>query len=108
MAPAGTSPNTDRRARPVALLLWQTELQQSGLPFAIRCLAARWRLPERSDPIATDEAVAAAVASAVARAAGIKRALNETAAMYGTDPPLVTLTERALTAGLGIDPARGW
>ena len=93
---------------PVALLLWQTELQQSGLPFAIRCLAARWRLPERSDPIATDEAVAAAVASAVARAAGIKRALNDTAAMYGTDPPLVSLTERALTAGLGIDRARGW
>lgn len=93
---------------PVALLLWQTELQQAGLPFAIRCLAGRWRLPERSDPIATNEAMAAAVASAEARAAGIKRALNETAAMYGTDPPLVTLTERALTAGLGIDPARGW
>lgn len=93
---------------PLALLLWQTELQQSGLPFAIRCLAVRWRLPERSDHIATDEAVAAAVTSAAARAAGIKRALNETAAMYGTDPLLVTPTERALKAGLGIDPVRGW
>jgi len=71
---------------PVSLLLWRTELVDYGLPFAIRCLATWWRLKDEGDPIATNEAVAAAVARAVARAARIKRTLNESATMYGTDP----------------------
>jgi hypothetical protein len=93
---------------PVASLLWRTGLHQYGLPFAIRCLAVWWRLPERCDPIPADEAVAAAVASAVARAAGIKPAPNETAARPKTGRLLITLTEQALEAGLRIDPGRGW
>jgi hypothetical protein len=93
---------------PVASLLWRTGLHQHGLPFAIRCLAVWWRLPERRDPGPTDEAVAALVSSAVARAAGIKRTRSETAAGSEAGRMLMTLTEQALEAGLQIDPRRGW
>jgi hypothetical protein len=93
---------------PVASLLWRTELTQYGLPLAIRSLATWWRLKDQGDPVATDEAVAAAVARAVTRAAGSKRTLDDTATMYGTDPALVTLVERALKAELHLDPERGW
>ena len=93
---------------PVASLLWRTGLHQHGLPFAVRCLAVWWRLPDRCDPVPTDEAVAGLVASAVARAAGIKRTRSETAAGSDAGQLLTTLTERALEAGLRIDPGRGW
>ena len=93
---------------PVALLLWRTGLHQHGLPFAIRCLAVWWRLPDRCDPVPTDEAVAGLVASAVARAAGIKRTRSETAAGSGAGRLLTTVTEQAVEAELRIDPGRGW
>jgi hypothetical protein len=93
---------------PVASLLWRTGLNQHGLPFAIRCLAAWWRLPDRCDPGPTDEAVAALVASAVARAAGIKRTRSDTTAGSEAGRVLTTLTEQALEAGLRIDRGRGW
>jgi hypothetical protein len=93
---------------PVASLLWRTGLRQHGMPFAIRCLAVWWRLPDRCDPGPTDEAVAALVAGAVARAAGITRTQSETAARSEAGRRLMTLTEQALGAGLRIDPGRGW
>ncbi|MBV9414454.1 MAG: hypothetical protein JO363_05700 [Solirubrobacterales bacterium] len=93
---------------PVALLLWRAGLHRHGMPFAIRCLAVWWRLPDRCDPAPSDEAVAGLVASAVARAAGITRARSETAAGSEAGRVLTTLTEQALEAGLRIDPERGW
>jgi hypothetical protein len=93
---------------PVASLLWRTGLHQHGLPFAIRCLAVWWRLPDRRDPGSTDEAVAALVSSAVARAAGIKRTRSESRVGSNAGRLLTTLTKQALEAGLRIDPERGW
>ena len=93
---------------PVASLLWRTALHQHGLPFAVRCLTVWWRLSDRFDPVPTDEAVADLVASAVARAAGIKRTRSESAPRSEAGRRLATLTEQALEAGLRIDPGRGW
>jgi hypothetical protein len=93
---------------PVASLLWRTELENFGLPFAVRCLAAWWRLPHRADPLESHEAVAAAVSRAVTCAGRIKRTLQDAACLYRTEPRLLTLTEHALKDDLRLDPARGW
>jgi hypothetical protein len=91
----------------VGALLWRNELRHYGLPFAIRCLAAWWRVPETIDQPSPPEAVAAAVAKAVARAGRIRRTLDESAELYGTNPLLVTQAERAVKPQLRLDPRRG-
>jgi hypothetical protein len=93
---------------PVASRLWQAELERSGMPFAIRCLATWWRIRPKVNPRFPDEAVAATVASAVARCAGVKRSSAESAAIYGADALLVALTSSALRSELQLDPGRGW
>jgi hypothetical protein len=45
---------------------------------------------------------------AVARAAGIKRTLGDTATTYGNDPLRVTLIEHGMKAELRLYPGRGW
>ncbi|MDQ3607896.1 MAG: hypothetical protein M3459_03215, partial [Actinomycetota bacterium] len=58
----------------VAAALWEVELASHGLPVAIRCLAAWWRVRESVDEAHAEStlaaAAAAAVAGAVAHAAG--------------------------------------
>jgi hypothetical protein len=93
---------------PVASQLWHVELEQSGLPFAIRCLATWWRLKDRVDSPAPDEAVAATVASAVGRATGARRASKDVAPLYQTDPRLMASTAHALKDELRLNPERGW
>lgn len=93
----------------VASALWQTEVERFGLPFAIRCLATWWRIRPLIDPSMGDTALAATVATALARAAGVTRNVRaETAAIYGADPTLVTTTARKLQTLLQLDPRRGW
>jgi hypothetical protein len=93
---------------PVSCRLWHTELEQSGLPFAIRCLATWWRVQGTSDPASPGAAVAAAVASAVARAAGIRRTRAATATTYNTDLTLLESVEHKLDTELRLDRLRGW
>ncbi len=94
---------------PVASALWQTEVERFGLPFAVRCIATWWRIGPVIDPSAGDAALAAAVATAVARAAGVTRNVRaETASIYGVDASLVTTTSRKLQTLLQLDPRRGW
>jgi hypothetical protein len=92
----------------VSSQLWHVELEQSGLPFAIRCLATWWRLKDRVDSPSPAEALAATVASAVARATGTRRTGNKGATLYRTDPLLVSLTAHTLRDELRLDPERGW
>ena len=94
---------------PVASVLWRIEVERFGLPFALRCLATWWRIRPGIDPSVGDPALAATVATAVARAAGVTRTVKAaTAAIYGADPTLVTATARKLQAQLQLDPRRGW
>ena len=93
---------------PVAATLWHAELEHSGLPFAVRCLATRWRVQGKADPAAPGSAVAAAIASAVARAAGMRRTRAATATIYETDLTLVASVEHELKAELRLDRRRGW
>jgi hypothetical protein len=93
---------------PVSSQLWHIEVEQSGLPFAIRCLATWWRLKDRIDSPSPDEAVAATVASAVARATGTRRTSDDVVATYRTDPRVMALTAHALQDELRLDPSRGW
>jgi hypothetical protein len=93
---------------PVAAVLWETELVDAGLPFAARCLATWWRLRDAAIPDEPPAAFAAAVAVAVARAAGMRRAPAEAAARYETTAVAVDRVTGALGAGLRLDRARGW
>jgi hypothetical protein len=93
---------------PVAIVLWSTELRESGLPFAVRCLAIWWRIQDRADPSWPHAAVAAAIAIAAGRAAGYRRPRAAVATTYNTDLTLVQPMEHELTAELRLDPARGW
>jgi hypothetical protein len=93
---------------PVASTLWSTELRQSGLPFAVRCLATWWRFQDKANPSFPRAAVAAAVVIATGRAAGIRRARAATATTYDTDLASVKSVEHQLTAELSLDRARGW
>ncbi len=93
---------------PVAATLWDTELAPCGLPFVIRCLATWWRVAVQADPGSAPEALAAAVALAVVRAAGKRRSRAETAAIYRADLLAVEGAEQALGAGLRLDRPRGW
>jgi hypothetical protein len=105
----GEAPSPMVELDPVASALWQTEVERFGLPFAIRCLATWWRIRPVIDPSVGDAALAATVATAVARAAGVTRNLRaETAVIYGADSTLVTTTGRKLQALLQLDPRRGW
>lgn len=93
---------------PVALRLWRVELERSGLPFAIRCLAAWWRIQPKFDGDGTfpDAAVAAAVAAALARHARSRRASNLSGTIYGAEAAIVALLEASVHKHL--DPGRGW
>jgi hypothetical protein len=93
---------------PVASTLWDTELEDSGLPFAIRCLATWWRVEGSPDPSSPSGAVAAAIACAVARAAGVRRMRARTATIYETDLASVVSVEEELKAELRLDGGRGW
>jgi hypothetical protein len=93
---------------PVAAMLWSTELRQSGLPFAVRCLATWWRVQDKADPSSPRAAVAAAVAIAAGRAARMRRARAATATTYDTNLTLIKSVEHELTAELRLDRARGW
>jgi hypothetical protein len=93
---------------PVSCALWIAELRESGLPFAVRCLATWWRVQGSADPTAPPRAVAAAVASAVARAAGLRLRRAKTAATYETDLTLIESVEDELKAELLLDRGRGW
>jgi hypothetical protein len=93
---------------PVAWTLWRTELGESGLPFTVRCLATWWRVHGRADPSMPAGASAAAVASAVARAAGMRRTRSETATTYATEIEIVASVADELSAELRLNRARGW
>ncbi|MGH2949733.1 MAG: hypothetical protein ACRDPC_26320, partial [Solirubrobacteraceae bacterium] len=94
---------------PVAAALWRVEPARSGMPIAVRCLATWWRVQSGVDPSHEPGAVAAAVAGAVARAAGMRRRREETARSYGTHFEGV---ERVVVGDLGdrlrLDRLRGW
>jgi hypothetical protein len=94
---------------PVASVLWWTEVERFGVPFALRCLATWWRIRPAIAASVDNAALAATVASAVARAAGVTRTVRaETAAIYGVDARLITTTARKLQDQLQLDPRRGW
>jgi hypothetical protein len=93
---------------PVARALWRSELGESGLPFTLRCLATWWRVQSRADPSMPPGASAAAVASAVARAAGMRRTRSETATTYATGIEIVASVADELGAELRLGRARGW
>jgi hypothetical protein len=104
----GGAPAATVELDPASSTLWHTELEQTGLPFAVRCLATWWRMQGNDDRASPPGATAAAVASAVARAAGIRRTRAATATTYETDLALVESVEHRLKAELRLDRLRGW
>ncbi len=90
----------------VADLLWETELEHSGLPFLARCLATWWRIQDTVDATESPAALAAAVVGGVARAAGASQRHRDAAAAYHADSDLVAQLSRRL--GIRLDRARGW
>lgn len=92
---------------PVAAVLWRTELAETGLPFAVRCLATWWRV-ERYRPPHPTAAVAAAVATAVAKATGLRRPPAHASAIYATSPESVGRAALDLRTHLSLDRNRGW
>ena len=91
---------------PVAAALWAAELECSGLPFVVRCLATWWRV--RDDRGADHDAAAAAVAHAVAKACGMRRTKDAAATMYGIEVVAMDRAADALGGALRLDRARGW
>ena len=92
---------------PVAAALWRTELAESGLPFAVRCLATWWRV-ERHCPPHPTAAVAATIAAAVARAAGLRRPPAHASSLYAAATESAKSAALDLRAHLGLDRSRGW
>jgi hypothetical protein len=93
---------------PVAAALWRTEVPSAGLPFAVRCLATWWRLEDAVDAGRSPSTTAAAVAGAVARAAGMRRGRADAAEDYGADAVAVDQVTRAHGSLLRLDRDRGW
>ena len=93
---------------PVAVALWRIESARSGMPIAVRCLATWWRVQSVVDPSHEPGAVAAAVAGAVARAAGMRRRRDEASRSYGTSPDAVERVVGDLADRLRLDRLRGW
>lgn len=92
----------------VAGLLWETELERSGLPFVARCLATWWRIQNAVDAPEPPAALAAAVVGGVARAAGSSHRHRNAAATYRADSNLIRQISRRLGIRLRLDRARGW
>ena len=101
-APAATT-----ELDPVAAALWRTELGETGLPFAVRCLATWWRV-ERHCPPHSPAAVAAAISAAVAKATGLRRPAAHASAIYATAPESAEGAALDLRAHLRLDRTRGW
>jgi hypothetical protein len=103
LAPAPTA-----ELDPVAAALWRTEVERSGLPLAVRCLATWWRAQAHGDPTEPPGAIAAAVADAVARAAAMRRSRADSAGIYRTDPHALERAAHELQDVLRLDRVRGW
>jgi hypothetical protein len=93
---------------PVAGTLWHTELRQSGLPLAVRCLATWWRVQGNVDPLSPAAAAAAAIASAVTSSAGLRRTRAESMRIYGTEDQALASAVAELRDELRLGRARGW
>ena len=104
----GSAPAPPVQLDPVAAALWQAELEQTGLPYVVRCLATWWRTNPDLPSGESEVAVAAVIAGAVARAAGMQRTKADTAAMYGVQPADAERVASALAGALRLDRARGW
>ncbi|MGH2947671.1 MAG: hypothetical protein ACRDPC_15705 [Solirubrobacteraceae bacterium] len=104
----GSAPAPTAQLDPVAAALWNRERERHGLPFAVRCLATWWRVQKAADRDEPPGAFAAAVAAAVARAAGMRRARAETAAIYQIPVADVQRAAASLGGALRLDRARGW
>jgi hypothetical protein len=92
---------------PVASTLWHTELRQAGLPLAVRCLAAWWSVQGSAAPLSPHAATAAAVASAVVSATGMRRTRTESAAIYATEIRALESAAGELSAELRFGWERG-
>jgi hypothetical protein len=80
------------RLDPVAEAIWEHEHTSNGLPFAIRCLAAWWRIEPSVEP----EHPPTVLAAAVSRGVGAGRSLAHTAKRYAAAPLALREAERIL------------
>ena len=103
----GLAPAPAIELDPVAAALWRTELAETGLPFAVRCLATWWRV-ERHCPPHPPAAIAAAIASAVAKAAGLRRSRAQASSLYASEPGHAERAASDLGVHLKLDRRWGW
>ena len=92
---------------PVADALWRVELTGRGFPLLLRCLAAWWRAGPALGDLAVPT-VAAALARAVAAAAGTQLTIDAVARQYDADPAAVRAAGAEVRRVLRLSAELGW
>lgn len=102
-------PGTPVQLDPVAAAIWDAGPRHLGLPLAVRCLAAWWRLQDPPGSAShAPAALAAALATLTGRCAGAWHPVEAAVGALGADPAEVTTAAEELQPRLRLSAAQPW
>src|SRR5487761_1192577 len=107
----GGRPEPDAELDPVAIRLWRKALATNGVPLALRCLAAWWRIGDGPELAAghRPSVLAAAIHRMIAyRAAEAGNTHDAIAGLYGVTPGETRAITPLLQARLQLTSAQPW
>lgn len=107
----GGLPEPDAELDPVAIRLWRKALASNGVPLALRCLAAWWRIGDGPELAAghRPSVLAAAIHRMIAyRAAEAGNTHDAIAGLYGVTPGETRAITPLLQARLQLTSAQPW